>query len=350
MKEYKIQDLLQIFSNPEVKGDTSKTLSGIAGLSEAKPSDLSFLGNKKYAHEVEKSQAGAILLPRAYKGGVSENTTAIFVDDPSIELAKICALIEAVLWQKPKAGIHPSAVIDPSAKIAKTAIIGPNVVISANAKIGEGARIQANNYIGVSAVIGDDAWIMPNAVIMDYCEVGKRSRVQPGAVIGSDGYGYAYQDGKHIRIPQVGKVVLEDDVDIGANTTIDRARFDKTVVGEGTKIDNLVQIAHNVRIGKGCLIVSQTGISGSTKLGNFCILGGQVGVVGHIELGDGAKVGAQSGINHDLKPNEYVRGTPAYPFMTAHKLDILKEKLPDLFKRLQDVEKAVGIDKKTFLK
>lgn len=350
MKEYKIQDLLQIFSNPEVKGDTSKTLSGIAGLSEAKASDLSFLGNKKYAHEVEKSQAGAILLPRSYKGGVSENTTAIFVDDPSIELAKICALIEAVLWQKPKAGIHPSAVIDPSAKVAKTAIIGPNAVVCANAKIGEGARIQANNYIGVSAVIGDDAWIMPNAVIMDYCEVGKRSRVQPGAVIGSDGYGYAYKDGKHIRIPQVGKVVLEDDVDIGANTTIDRARFDKTVVGEGTKIDNLVQIAHNVRIGKGCLIVSQTGISGSTKLGNFCILGGQVGIVGHIELGDGAKVGAQSGINHDLKPNEYVRGTPAYPFMTAHKLDILKEKLPDMFKRLQDVEKAVGIEKKTFSK
>ena len=350
MKEYKIKEIVQLFDNPEVKGDTERMLSSIAALAEAKPSDLSFLGNKKYAHEVEKSQAGAILLPRGYDGKVSENTTAIFVDDPSIELAKICAIIEAALWPKPKPSIHESAVIDPTAQVAKSAVIGPNAVICANAKIGEGARIQANNYIGVSAVIGEDAWIMPNAVVMDYCEVGKRSRVQPGAIIGSDGYGYAYKDGRHIRIPQVGKVVLEDDVDIGANTTIDRARFDKTVVGAGTKIDNLVQIGHKVRIGKGCLIVSQAGISGSTKLGNFCILGGQVGLVGHIELGDGAKVGAQSGINHDLKPNEYVRGTPAYPFMTAHKLDILKEKLPDMFRRLQDVEKALGIEKKTFSK
>lgn len=350
MKEYKIKEIAQIFDNPEIKGDTERTLSGIASLAEARPADLSFLGNKKYMHEVEKSKAGAILLPRGYEGGVSENTTAIYVDDPSIELAKVCAIIEAALWPQPKPGIHPSAVIDPTAEVAKSAVIGPNAVICARAKIGEGARIQANNYIGVSASIGDGAIIMPNAVIMDYCEVGKRCRVQPGAVIGSDGYGYAYKDGQHIRIPQVGKVVLEDDVDIGANTTIDRARFDKTLIGAGTKIDNLVQIGHNVRVGKGCLIVSQAGVSGSTKLGNFCILGGQVGIVGHIELGDGAKVGAQSGINHDLKPNEYVRGTPAYPFMTAHKLDILKGKLPDLFKRVQDVEKALGIEKKTFSK
>ena len=350
MKNHKIKDILAIFENPEVKGDTEREVSAISSLEEAKETDLSFLGNKKYAHLVASSKAGAILLPKDYAGEIPQNTTAIFVKDPSFELAKICALIEQYLWPKPQPGIHPTAVIDPSAEVAKSATIGPNVVIGAKAKVGERAHIQANNYIGKGAVIAEDAWVMPNAVVMDYCEVGKRSRIQPGAVIGSDGYGYVYMDGEHKRVPQVGRVVLEDDVDIGANTTIDRARFDKTLVGAGTKIDNLVQIAHNVRIGKGCLIVSQTGISGSTKLGNFCILGGQVGVVGHITLGDGAKIGAQSGINHDIAPGQYVRGTPAYPFMTAHKLEILKEKLPDLFSRLKDVEKHLGIDKKTFSK
>lgn len=350
MNNYKIKDILGIFDNPEVKGDTEREVSAISSLEEAKFSDLSFLGNKKYASLVPSSKAGAILLPKDYSGDLPENSTLIYVKDPSLELAKICGLIEQYLWPKPKPGIHPSAVIDPTASVASTATIGANVVIKEHAKVGERAHIQANNYIGKGAIIDDDALIMPNAVIMDYCQVGKRSRIQPGAVIGSDGYGYVYLDGEHKRVPQVGKVVIEDDVDVGANTTIDRARFDKTLIGAGTKIDNLVQIAHNVRIGKACLIVSQAGISGSTKLGNFCILGGQVGLVGHISLGDGAKVGAQSGINHDIEAGQYVRGTPAYPFMTAHKLDILKEKLPDLFSRLKDVEKHLGIDKKNLFK
>ncbi len=348
MKTYNLKELLPLFDNPETRGNPDRKISAISSLSEASENDLSFLGNKKYAHEVPASKAAALLLPRGYKGELPAGCAAVFVDNPSIELAKICALIEEELWPKPSASVHPTAVISESAEVAPSACIGPNVVIGDGAKVGERARIQANNYIGAHAVIGDDAWIMPNASVMDYCEIGRRSRIQPGAVIGSDGYGYEYADGKHNRVPQVGRVVVEDDVDVGANTCIDRARFDRTLVGAGTKIDNLVQIGHNVRIGRGCLIVSQTGISGSTKLGNFCILGGQVGLVGHIELGDGAKIGAQSGINHDIPAGEYVRGTPAYPFMTAHKLEILKEKLPEMFKRLQDVEKHLGIEKKTF--
>ena len=348
MKSYKVKDIIAIFDSPEVKGDAERELSGIAALNDASEKDLSFLGNKKYASDVPVTKAGAILLPRNYSGEIPANSTAIFVDDPSLELAKIGALIEEHLWPEQEPSVHPSAVIAESAKVAKSAIIGPNVVVCDNAVVGERARIQANNYIGASAVIGDDAWIMPNAVVMDYCEVGKRSRLQPGAVIGSDGYGYAYKDGEHKRIPQVGKVVLEDDVDIGANTTIDRARFDKTLIGAGTKIDNLVQIAHNVKTGKGCLIVSQTGISGSTELGNFCILGGQVGLVGHIKIGDGAMIGAQSGVTHDIEPKAYVRGSPAYPYIKAQKIDVLNEKLPDLFARVSDLEKNAGIEKKTF--
>ena len=348
MKSYKVKEIIEIFDAPETRGDLERELSGIASLSDASESDLSFLGNKKYACEVPSTKAGAILLPRAYGGEIPESATAIFVDDPSVELAKIGALIEEDLWPEPEPSVHPTAVIAESAVVAKSAVIGPNVVICDRAVVGERARIQANNYIGTAAVIGDDAWIMPNAVVMDYCEVGRRSRLQPGAVIGSDGYGYVFKDGEHRRVPQVGKVVLEDDVDVGANTTIDRARFDRTLIGAGTKIDNLVQIAHNVRTGNGCLIVSQTGISGSTTLGNFCVLGGQVGLVGHIKIGDGAMIGAQSGVNHDIGPKEYVRGTPTYPFMKAHKLYILQEKLPELYSRVSDIEKKVGIEKKTF--
>lgn len=348
MKTFNLKELLPIFDSPETKGETDLNIQGIASLSEARPGDLSFLGNKKYSADVPCSKAGVLLLPKDYAGQLPETATIVYVENPSMELAKICSLIEEALFPKPAPAIHSSAVIDPSAEVAQSAYIGPNVVIGANAKIGERARLQANNYVGAGAVLREDVWLMPNSVVMDYCEVGARSRIQPGAVIGSDGYGYEYADGKHIRVPQVGKVILEDDVDVGANTTIDRARFDKTLVGRGTKVDNLVQIAHNVKIGQGCLIVSQTGISGSTKVGNFCILGGQVGLVGHIEIGDGAKIGAQSGVNYSIPAGAYVRGTPPHPFMTAHKLEILKEKLPDLFGRVKDIEKQLGIEKKTF--
>ncbi len=350
MKTYKVKDLLNIFSNASCQGNLEAEISGIANLTEAKETDLSFLGNKKYNADVAQTKAGAVLLPKDFKGEVSASTIAIYVENPSMELAKICAIIEEELWPKQAPSVHPSAVIAQSASIAKSAIIGPNVVICEGAIVGERARIQANNYIGINSQIGEDAWIMPNAVVMDYCTVGKRSRLQPGAIVGSDGYGYEYSNGEHKRVPQVGNVVLGDDVDIGANTTIDRARFEKTFINSGTKIDNLVQIGHNVQVGKGCLIVSQTGISGSTKLGNFCVLGGQVGLVGHIEIGDGAMIGAQSGVNHDIKPKEYVRGTPARPFMTAHKLEILIEKLPETIARIKDIEKQLGIEKKTFSK
>lgn len=346
----KIKELIKLFENPQVFGDVEKEVFSISSLSDAKETDLSFLGNSKYSSEVPNTNAGAVLLPLDYQGELPENACIIKVKNPSTELAKVCGLIESILWKKPKPSIHKTAVVDSSSKIHKTATIGPNVVVAHDAIIGENVYVQANNYIGIGVKIGKDSIIMPNAVVMDYCEVGERVRIQSGAVIGSDGYGYEYKDGQHIRVPQVGKVILEDDVDIGANTTIDRARFDKTIIGQGTKIDNLVQIAHNVKIGKGCLIVSQTGISGSTQLGNYCILGGQVGVVGHVKIGDGAKIGAQSGVNGNVDANSYIRGTPPSPFMTAHKLDILKTKLPDLFDRVKTLEKIQGIENKTFLK
>ncbi len=350
MKKYPLKEIIKIFDNPEVSGNTDIELGAIASLEKATPTDLSFLGNKKYAHEVPTTNAGAILLPRNYNGELPKNSTIIRVDNPSAELAKIGEIIEAALWPKPTAGINPTAFVDPSAKIGKNVYIGANCTISEGAEIGDNTVLQGNCYIGRFAKIGNDCAIMPNAVVMDYCELGNRVRLQPGAVIGSDGYGYELVNGRHVKIPQVGKVVLEDDVEIGANTCIDRARFDKTLIGEGTKIDNLVQIAHNVQVGKGALLVSQVGISGSTQIGDYCVLAGQVGVAGHLKIGAGTMIGGQSGVNGDIEPKSYVRGTPPRPYMKAHKIEILIGHLPELVDRLKEVEKRLGIEKKTFAK
>lgn len=347
-QKYPLKEIVKLFDNPEVVGNDEVELSAIASLEKATPTDLTFLGNKKYAHEVPATKAGAVLLPRDYKGALPENSTVVRVDNPSVELAKLCEIVEKALWPKPAPQIHPSAVIDPNAKIGKDVFIGPNVSICEGAVVGDGAILQGNNYIGRFAKIGENSFLFPNSVVMDYCELGKRVRLQPGAVIGSDGYGYVFVDGVHRKVPQVGKVVLEDDVEIGANTCIDRARFDTTRVGAGTKIDNLVQVAHNVQIGKGALLVSQVGISGSTSIGDFAVLGGQVGVAGHLKIGAGAMIGGQSGVNGDIPPKSHMRGTPPRPYLHAHKIEILVGHLPDLYNRVKDVEKKLGIETKTF--
>ena len=346
--KFPLKEIVKLFENPEIVGDDSVELSAIASLTKATQSDLSFLGNKKYSPEVPTTNAGAVLLPRNYKAELPKNSTIVYVDDPSRELAKLGELIEKALWPKPTPSIHPTAVIDPKAKVGENVTIGANVIICEGAVIGNGTVLQGNNYIGRFAKLGDDCFIFPNAVVMDYCELGNRVRLQPGAVIGSDGYGYVFVDGKHVKVPQVGKVVLEDDVEIGANTTIDRARFDTTRVGAGSKVDNLVQIAHNVQVGKGALLVSQVGISGSTEIGDYAVLGGQVGVAGHLKIGAGAMIGGQIGINGDIEPKAYMRGSPARPYMKAHKIDVMIGHLPELFDRVKDVEQKLGIEKKTF--
>ena len=344
--KYPIKDIITIFDNPEVVGDTSVELSAIAALDKATPSDLSFLGNKKYAYLVPETKAGAILLPRDYSGKLPENSVIIRVDNPSVELAKIGTMVEKFLWPKINPQIHSTAIIDPKAKIGENVFIGPNVIVCEGAEIASGTVILGNNYIGRFVKIGQDAYLMPNSVVMDYCELGNRARLQPGAVIGSDGYGYEFVNGEHVKVPQIGKVVICDDVEIGANTCIDRARFDKTIVGKGTKVDNLVQIAHNVEIGQGALLVSQVGISGSTKIGNYAILGGQVGVAGHLKIGDGVMIGGQSGVNGNIeKPADYpankpyvLRGSPARPYMKAQRLEAYLDRLDTLFERVKRLE------------
>ena len=321
----------------KVEGAYAGEIHGLASLAEAGPTDLSFLGNPKYATEVPASKAGAILVPTDYVGQPSAGQAYLRVANPSYALALVCSALEARLWPKPAAGVHATAVVDATASVDASAHIGPLCVVGAGARIGAGAVLEAHCVVGVQAVVGDGCWLKSGVTVADYCRLGARCRLQSGVVIGSDGFGYEPAGGQIHRIPQIGNVVLEDDVDVGANTTIDRARFSQTVVGRGTKIDNLVQVAHNVRIGKQCLITAQVGIAGSTTLGDFCVLGGQSGVAGHLTLGDKVQLGAQSGVFVDIPAGGFYNGTPAIPIGLERRLVVLSRKLPDLFKKVDSL-------------
>ena len=339
---FSIPELAAIVGARSVEGARTAPVSGIASLTEAGPDDLSFLGNPKYASEVAASRAGAILLAVDFPGKPAEGQVFFRVDKPSYALALVCSVLEARLWPKPPAGRHPSAVVSPEANVDPTAFIGPLCVIEAGAVIGPGAVLDAHCHIGRQAVVGPDCWLKSGVKVADFCTLGARCRLQPGAVVGADGFGFEPVDGDIRRIPQVGIVVLEDDVEIGANTPLDRARFSRTVVGRGTKIDNLVQIAHNVRIGRQCLITAQVGIAGSTTLGDHCVLGGQAGVAGHLTLGDRVKLGAQTGLFEDVPADGFMNGTPAAPFGLERRLVVLSRRLPELFKKVDSL--AASLD------
>ena len=340
-------DLAEITQSKNSRGSTTETVRGLASLAEAKAGDLSFLGNARYKSEVTGTLASVVLLPADYAGEPQPNQLYLHVDNPSVALARICKRIELALWPKPEPGIHPSAVVASDVRIAATATIGPLCVIESGATIGERVFLQAQVFVGRDARIADDCWLMSGSVLAAECELGNRVRLQPGVVVGSDGFGYEFVQGRHEKIPQVGNVVIGDDVEIGANSTLDRARFSRTLVGEGTKIDNLVQIAHNVRIGKHCLVCAQVGISGSTTLEDFVVLGGQAGLGGHIRIGKGAKAGGQAGITSDVAAGAFVNGTPAIPFLLERKIAVLQQRLPELFKRLDSLETQLSVTKKS---
>ena len=335
---YTLEHLIEIAEDPSVEGHTDFEITGIASLSEAEPGDLSFLGNRKYKQQVPGCKGSVLLLPRDYKGEPKEGQVYVRTKDPSYVLSKIAHELEARFWAKPTSEIHPAAVVDESAVVAKTAYIGPGCVISADAVIGHRVYLQANSYIGRKVTIGEGSLLYANTVVQDYCELGKEVILQSGSVVGSDGYGYITQEGQHERIPQIGNVVLEDHVEVGANTTIDRARFHETRIGKGTKIDNLVQIGHNVTVGDHSLIVAQTGIGGSTRIGKSVTIAGQAGIAGHLTIGDGAIIAGQAGLTRDMAAGEKVRGTPALPFYEFQRIATLSKHLPEVFKRLKNLE------------
>ena len=293
----------------EFAGPRDRSIESVAPLGTAQPHQLSFLSNRKYAAELAATAAGAILVPKKLEG---EDPRWIRVDDPYFALARIMTR-----WfsdrPKPK-GISIKAVVAESARLGSDvalghfATIGENVVIGNNVTVFQGVSIEAGS------VIGDDCIIYPNVVIYDGTQIGNRCIIHSGVVIGSDGYGFATHGGKHHKIPQIGIVRVEDDVEIGAGTTIDRAALGETVIGEGTKIDNLVQIGHNVKVGKHCLLVSQVGIAGSTELGDYVAVAGQSGFSGHLKIGNRVQVAAKSAVLDDFPDDTKVMGSPAVPF------------------------------------
>jgi UDP-3-O-[3-hydroxymyristoyl] glucosamine N-acyltransferase len=335
-------ELEELFPDAEKRGLARPVIKGIASLEEAGPDDLTFVSSVRFAPKLQACRAGVVFIPTGMDAVPAQGQVFIVTADPSLALARICERVELVLRPRPMPGVHPSACVDPSAQISLLAHVGPGCIVGPLAVIDEGTILESNIHIGRAVRIGKDCHIQPGVIVTDYCEIGQRVRIQPGAIIGGDGFGYI-QVGKlpdliHYKVPQIGIVVIEDDVEIGAGTCIDRARFGKTLIGQGTKIDNLVQIAHNVKIGRRCIICSQVGISGSTTIGDYVVMWGQVGTVGHIEIGDGAFIGGQAGVTSNIKAGEKVTGTPARSMFDQRKIDALALKLPELFRRVDVIE------------
>jgi UDP-3-O-[3-hydroxymyristoyl] glucosamine N-acyltransferase len=339
---FTLAEIAEIVRPTRTDGSTDETITGVASLGSAVPGDISFLGNAKYKASVASSRASIVLLPADFAGAPAANQVHMFVDNPSAALGRLCSRIEQALWPKPEPGIHASAVVSPDARVSDSATVGPLCVVEAGASVGERAHLHASVYVGRSSVVGDDSWLMAGVVVAPECTLGRRVRLHPGVVIGADGFGYELVAGRHEKVPQVGTVVIGDDVEVGANSTIDRARFEKTIIGEGTKIDNLVQIGHNVVIGKHCLLCALVGVAGSVTLEDYVVVGGQSGLAGHLRVGRGAMIAAQSGVKDDIPAKTSVWGSPSLPLLLEQKLTILRTRLPELFKRVDALEGKVG--------
>jgi UDP-3-O-[3-hydroxymyristoyl] glucosamine N-acyltransferase len=321
----------------EVLGESSTKLTGFAPAASAKPGDLTFAENETYFARAEQSVASAILVDRSF---TSERKVIIRVANARVAFAKVLPLF----FPEPlfPAGVHPTAVVDPTAKVDATAWVGPHCHLRAGVSIGPRVVLEGGNHLGPDCVVGDDSHLFPNVVLYGKTRIGRRVRVHAGAVIGSDGFGYVPDGGIHRKVPQIGTVIIQDDVEIGANVCVDRGALGPTAIGRGTKIDNLVQIAHNVVIGEDTLIVAQTGIAGSTKLGSSVTIAGQVGLAGHIKIGNRATVAAQSGVMHDIPEGEKWFGSPAQPDRQMKRQIISIHQLPDLLRKAADLERRLA--------
>lgn len=319
-----------------LEGDGGIEIAAVAGLGEGSEGDISFLSNPKYAAQVESTKASAVIVPNDWDRPAK--CALVRVENSDQAFAQAAELFYEIP-PDPLAGVHPSAVVAESAQLGEGVCIGANCTVEEGVAIGSNTVVSPNCHIGYKTTIGDDCLLHPLVSIREFAEIGNRVIIHNGAVIGSDGFGYAVQeDGSRIKIPQIGKVVIEDDVEIGANVAIDRARFGKTRIGKGTKIDNLVQVAHNVVIGEHSVLCGQSGISGSTTVGSRVIMAGQSGLAGHLEVGDGAIIGAQAGVMKDVPAKVFVMGSPAMPHLQAKKIianTILLPKLKDKVKQLE---------------
>ncbi len=329
---------LAIRIGAQVDGDPHFSISGISDLERATCADISFFANVRYHQQMLDSRAGAIIVTPTTERPAGRHY--LLHDNPSAAFQQVLAVFRGT---KPPltafSGIHPTAVIHPTARMGHDVVVCPYAVIDAEASVGDGTLIGAFVYIGPQSTLGNECTIHPHVVIREGVVLGNRVVIQPGAIVGSCGYGYLTDgNGRHAKLDQLGNVVLGDDVEIGANTTIDRARFQSTSIAEGTKIDNLVQIAHNVEIGKHSLIVAQVGIAGSAKLGDHVVLGGQVAVNGHIQIGNGVRVTACSGVSKSLPSSGDYGGVPVQPLSEYNRNAVYLRRVGELFQRLKALE------------
>ena len=327
----------------EVVGDGAVAITGFAPADAAKAGDLTFAESEAYFAKAQQSAASAILVSADVK---SSPKTLIRVANARVAFAKALALFFPEPQFAP--GIHASAVVAPSAEVDPSAHVGPFCVVGAGARIGARSVLEGGNHIGAACALGEDVRLFPNVVLYPRTQVGNRVRIHAGVVIGADGFGYVFDEGRHLKVPQIGNVIVEDDVEIGANSAVDRATLGSTIIGKGTKIDNLVQVGHNVTVGTHCILCGQVGIAGSTKVGSYVTMAGQVGVAGHLKIGDKVTLGAQSGLMNDVPDGENWLYTPAQPMRQVKRMLIAMQRLPELLRRVNELEKQLmgGADKK----
>jgi len=334
--EISLRELAKLLDG-KVVGDGDVLITGVAGIKEARPGDITFLANPRYETYTRTTKASAVIVDQNHGS----------VDKPLIQNSNpYYAFLKAVKvfhgeQEDVLSGIHETAVIGERVKLGENVSLGPYTVIRDGVEIGDGCVVKAGSYIGSRSRLGRQVLIYPNVTVREDSILGDRVIIHSGTVVGSDGFGYAKDGGAYHKIPQVGNVVIEDDVEIGSNVAIDRATIGTTLIKKGVKIDNLVQIAHNVRIGENSIIIAQVGISGSTEIGSDVVLAGQAGLVGHIKIGDNARVGSQAGVTKSVPANTSVSGYPAQPHSLSKRLHASLQRLPDLIKRVRNLEKKL---------
>jgi UDP-3-O-[3-hydroxymyristoyl] glucosamine N-acyltransferase len=321
----------------DLVGDPDGLVTGAAPLDSAGRNDVSFLASRRYIPHLPSTEAGAVIIGRDL-GELREapGSAVLWVDDAHLALAKTLGLLYPET--APRAEIHASAIVEQGAELGRDVAIGPFAVIGSGTKLGDGVCVGSHSVVGERCEVGAATVIKDHVVLYANTAVGERCIIHSGSSIGVDGFGYVFHENAHRKIPQVGRCIIEDDVEIGANVCIDRGSVGETRVGAGTKIDNLVHVAHNVKIGRNCVIVAQVGIAGSSSVGDGVALAGQVGIIGHLKIGDGARVAAQSGVSHDIPAGETWFGYPARPRTEVLRANAAMLKLPDLIKRVRRLE------------
>ncbi len=335
-KTYTLAEIAK-WVNGAVRGDAAVRISGINGVADAGPEHITWLSHDKYARSLAASKAGAVVVREDYG---ATPMPAVLVANPSVAIITMLEHFAPPVPQ-PEAGVHPTAILGEGVKLGRDVAIGPGVVVGNGTTIGDRTVLHANVFVGDDTSISADCELWPGVVVRERCSLGDRVIIHPNTTIGADGFGYQFIEGRHIKIPQIGSVTIEDDVEIGAGCAIDRAKFGTTRVGRGTKIDNLVQVAHNVQIGPGCLLVAQCGIAGSTRLGKGVVLGGKVGVRDHVTLHDGVQSAACACISKDVPAGTTVIGAPAAPHEIWAREQAKVRRLPSLFEQVELLTKRV---------